>query len=39
MENMSSIGDFKMPALNMLLQAYLSTFDVAINSQEDLGTL
>lgn len=39
MENMSSTGDFKMPALNMLLQAYLSTFDVAINSQEDLGTL
>lgn len=39
MESMSATEGSKMPALNMLLQAYLSTFDVSINSQEDLGTL
>ena len=39
LEGMSTTGDWKMPALNMLLQAYLSTFDVSINAQEDLGTL
>ena len=36
---MSTTGDWKMPALNMLLQAYLSTFDVSINAQEDLGPI
>lgn len=39
LEGMSTTGDWKMPALNMLLQAYLSTFDVSINAQEDLGTI
>lgn len=39
LEGMGSTGDWKMPALNMLLQAYLSTFNVGINTQEDLGQI